>query len=82
MEQRKYAQYEMSDALKAQVLSEIERAKVLTKKKDYEIANSLGKTKQGYSAMVANNLSKLGSIEAIANVLGFDVELKFVPKEK
>lgn len=82
MEQRKYAQYDVSDDLKAQVLSEIARAKALTKTKDCDIAQKLGKTKQGYSAMVSNNLSRLGSIEAIANALGFDVEVKFVPKEK
>ncbi len=82
MEQRKYAQYDISDDLKAQVLSEIARAKTLTKTKDYEIAQALGKTKQGYSAMVINNLTKLGSIEAIANALGYEIEIKFVKKEK
>lgn len=82
MEQRKYAQYDVSDDLKAQVLSEIARAKTLTKTKDYEIAQALGKTKQGYSAMVINNLTKLGSIEAIANALGYEIEIKFVKKEK
>ena len=82
MEQRKYAQYDISDDLKAQVLSEIARAKTLTKTKDYEIAQALGKTKQGYSAMVSNNLSRLGSIEAIANALGFDVEIKFVKRRQ
>lgn len=82
MEQRKYAQYDISDDLKAQVLSEIARAKTLTKTKDYEIAQALGKTKQGYSAMVSNNLSRLGSIEAIANALDFDVEIKFVKRRQ
>lgn len=82
MEQRKYAQYEASEELKAQVLSEIARAKTLTKTKDYEIAQALGKTKQGYSAMVINNLTKLGSIEAIANALDYEIEIKFVKKEK
>ncbi len=82
MEQKKYAQYGVSDELNAKVLSEITRAKALTKTKDCDIAQRLGKTKQGYSAMVSNNLSRLGSIEAIANALGFDVEIKFVPKEK
>lgn len=32
MEQRKYAQYEASEELKAQVLSEIARVKTLTKR--------------------------------------------------
>lgn len=50
--------------------------------KDYEIAQALGKTKQGYSAMVINNLTKLGSIEAIANALDYEIEIKFVKKEK
>lgn len=50
--------------------------------KDYEIAQALGKTKQGYSAMVINNLTKLGSIEAIANALDFDVEIKFVKRRQ
>lgn len=81
MEIKKGAQFDMSEELKAQIMAEIARAKSLTKMKDCDIGEKLGKSRQGYSAMVANNLSRLGSIEAIADVLGFKVEIKFVPKE-
>lgn len=81
METRKYSQYEASDKLKTQVVAEIARAKAMSKMRDCDIANALGKSKQGYSSL-ANNLSRIGSIEAIANVLGYDVEIKLVEREK
>ncbi|MDR0696183.1 MAG: hypothetical protein LBF68_01375 [Christensenellaceae bacterium] len=80
MDDKKYVTYEVSDELNARLIAEIARAKSLAKLKDYELAQMLGKTKQAYSAMVINGLSKLGNIEAIADVLGCKVDIKFIRK--
>ena len=80
MDSKKYQKFEVSKELNAQVVSEIKRVQTISKTKDYEIAERLGKSKQGYSYIV-NNLSNLGNIEAIANALGCTVRVYFVHKE-
>lgn len=80
METREYKKYPVSEELGAQIIAEITRVKSLEKIKDFEIAEKLGKTKQGYSTMIGNGLNSLGNIEAIANVLGYEVQIKFVKR--
>lgn len=81
MEVKGYKKYPVSAELEAQIAAEIAKIKSLEKAKDFEIAEKLGKTKQCYSTMLNNGLNSLGNIEAIANALGYSVQIKFVKKE-
>lgn len=81
MEEKKYQKFTASDKVNSQIIGEIARVKALTKTKDVQLAKSLGKTKQNYSRMIINGLQQIGNIEAIANAMGFDLEIKFVEKK-
>ncbi|MDR0697005.1 MAG: hypothetical protein LBF68_05695 [Christensenellaceae bacterium] len=78
---KSYAKFEMSDELHAKIIAEIAGAKAITKTRDRDIAEKIGKTHQAYSAMISYGLSKLGTVEAIANALGFRVKIEFIPKD-
>lgn len=80
MENREYKKYPVSKELSAAIVAEIARAKSIEKVKDFEIAEKLGKTKQTYSTMINNGLNSVGNIEAIANALGYDLQIKFVKR--
>lgn len=80
MEERKYQKFTASDKINSQIVGEIARVKALTKTKDVQLAKILGKTKQSYSRMIINGMQQIGNIEAIANAMGYDVEIKFVKK--
>ena len=69
-----------SDKLNSQIAGEIARVKTLTKTKDKDIAEKIGKSKSYYSAMLVKGIQKIGTIEAIANAMGYEVEVKFVKK--
>lgn len=81
MEEKKYQKFTASDKVNSQIIGEIARVKALTKTKDVQLAKSLGKTKQNYSRMIINGLQQIGNIEAIANAMGFDLEIKFVERK-
>lgn len=81
MEEKKYQKFTASDKVNSQIIGEIARVKALTKTKDVQLAKSLGKTKQNYSRMIINGLQQIGNIEAIANAMGLDLEIKFVEKK-
>ncbi|MDR2266051.1 MAG: hypothetical protein LBE09_00500 [Christensenellaceae bacterium] len=78
---RCYSKFEMSEELHAKIIAEIAGAKALTKTRDREIAERIGKSHQAYAAMVSYGLSKLGMLEAIANALGFKLRIEFVPRD-
>jgi len=78
----KYKKFKISERLREGVLSEIARAKIVTKMKDCEIAKKYGMDKANYSAMVHDRLNQIGNIEAIADAMGYDVEIKFVQRGK
>ncbi|MDR0751272.1 MAG: hypothetical protein LBF12_01600 [Christensenellaceae bacterium] len=78
---KSYAKFEMSEELHAKIIAEIAGAKAITKTRDRDIAERIGKSHQAYSAMVSYGLSKLGTVEAIANALGFRVKIEFIPKD-
>ncbi|MDR2266706.1 MAG: hypothetical protein LBE09_03875 [Christensenellaceae bacterium] len=77
---KKYITYEVSEDLNARLIAEITRVKILMKMKNSEIADMLGKTRQAYSSMLLNGLTKIGTIEAIANSMGCRLDIKFVRK--
>lgn len=80
MEEKKYQKFTASDKINSQIIGEIARVKALTKTKDVQLAKILGKTKQNYSRMIINGMQQIGNIEAIANAMGYEVEIKFVKK--
>lgn len=77
-----YNKFKISERLRGDVLSEISKGKIVTKMKDCDIARAYGMDKSNYSAMIHDRLNQIGNIEAIADVLGYDVEIKFVDRGK
>ena len=75
---RKFAPSEM---LKRKAVAEVERATLLAGLKDRDVAEKLGISRQTYSRMKSvKSALNMGNIEAIAEALGCEVEIKFVKK--
>lgn len=75
---RKYAP---SEELKRKAFAEVERATLVAGLKDCEVAQRLGISRQTYSRMKSvKSALNMGNIEAIAEALGCEVEIKFVKK--
>ena len=70
-----------SELLGRKIVSEIDRATTIEGVRDYQVAERLGVTKQSYSVMKNMKGSiNMGNVEAIANALGYDVEIRFVKR--
>ena len=48
--------------------------------KHIDVANKIGYTKQGFSNLLKKNNYKLNDIIAIADIIGYDVELHFTDR--
>lgn len=71
-----------SEMLVRQVVAAIDQATTIEGLKDYEVAEKLGMTKNSYSRIKNQKGSlNMGSVEAIAEILGYRVEVKLVKKE-
>lgn len=69
-----------SDELNRKIAGEVEKAMVVSGYKDYQIAELLGITKQSYSVMKHKFSANMGNVEAVANALGYDIEISFVKR--
>lgn len=49
-------------------------------RKNIEVAEGLGYTKQGFSNLLKKNNFKVSDVEKIANILDYDVEIHFIDR--
>lgn len=75
--------YYASEQLIRKVVAEIDRATTMSGLKDMQVAEMLGLTKQAYSRIKNQKGSlSMGNVEAIAEALDYDVEVKFVKRSE